>query len=379
MILLMPKIRLPITLNSTDQAQLEQWASAHSTPQQVALRCRIVLAACGGQRNTVTAAELQVSRPTINLWRKRVSDLGIGQVWEIASGRGRKVRYDQTRRKAIINATLRTKPKGMTHWSCRIMAREQSLSKDTVNRLWQMHNIKPHLSRTFKLSRDANFLEKLTDVVGLYLNPPQKAVVLCLDEKSQIQALDRTQPGLPLKKGRCGTMTHDYKRNGTTTLFAALNILDGKVVGECHARHRHQEWLKFLRRLDREFPQDLKLHLVMDNYGTHKEPHVKAWLKKHPRFVCHFIPTSSSWLNLVERWFGELTDKAIRRGTFVSVPDLKEAIDRFLEAWNQKPKPFVWTAKVEDMVKKLDRARAKLEEIKPGCTNSRGRKKANIT
>jgi transposase len=255
------------------------------------------------------------------------------------------------------------------------MAQAQGVSKDTVNRLWQLHNLKPHLSRTFKLSRDANFLEKLTDVVGLYLNPPDKALVLCLDEKSQIQALDRTQPGLPLKKGRCGTMTHDYKRNGTTTLFAALNILDGKVIGECHTRHRHQEWLRFLRRLDRECPSKLKLHLIMDNYGTHKEPHVQAWLKKHPRFVCHFVPTSSSWLNLVERWFRELTDKAIRRGSFVSVPDLKRAIDAFLDAWNEEPKPFIWTATVEDIVQKIARARAKLEQIKPNSTLPRGKKK----
>ena len=259
------------------------------------------------------------------------------------------------------------------------MAEEQSVSKDTVNRLWQTYNIKPHLSRTFKLSRDARFLEKLTDVVGLYLNPPQQAIVLCLDEKSQIQALDRTQPGLPLKKGRLGTMTHDYKRNGTTTLFAALNLLDGKVIGECHARHRHQEWLRFLRRLDREFPPQLKLHLVMDNYGTHKEPHVRAWLKKHPRFVCHFIPTSSSWLNLVERWFREITEKAIRRGSFVSVPDLQEAIEKFLAAWNQKPKPFIWTATVDEIIKKIEKARAKLEEIKPGCTLPRGKKKPAVT
>jgi transposase len=363
-------------LSPSDQAQLEQWESAHGTPQQVALRCRIVLAACAGQPNQVIAANFRISRPTVNLWRRRVRDLGIGQVWEIAPGRGRKPRHDQAKRDAIIQATLQTKPKGMTHWSCRGMAREQNVSKATVNRLWQMHNIKPHLSGTFKLSRDAKFLEKLTDVVGLYLNTPQKAVVLCLDEKSQIQALDRTQPGLPLKKGRCGTMTHDYKRNGTTTLFAALSVLDGKVIGECHARHRHQEWLKFLRRLDREFPQDRELHLVMDNYGTHKEPHVQAWLKKHRRFVCHFIPTSSSWLNLVERWFEELSEKAIRRGSFVSVADLQAAIERFLQAWNEQAKPFIWTAKVEDIIKKLERARAKLEGIKPGCTQPRGKKKA---
>jgi len=371
----MRKSSIAIILNPSDQAQLERWASAHGTPQQVALRCRIILGAAAGQQNKVMAANLNVSRPTVNLWRKRVQTLGIGQVWEIAPGRGRKARYGQARRDAIIKATLQTKPKGMTHWSCRTMAQEQKISKATVNRLWQMHNIKPHLSRTFKLSRDAKFLEKLTDVVGLYLNPPQKAVVLCLDEKSQIQALDRTQPGLPLKKGRCGTMTHDYKRNGTTTLFAALSVLDGKVTGECHSRHRHQEWLKFLRRLDREFPPELELHCVMDNYGTHKEPHVQAWLKKHPRFVCHFIPTSSSWLNLVERWFEELSEKAIRRGSFVSVADLQTAIDSFLGAWNQQPKPFVWTAKVEDIIKKIERARAKLEEIKPGCAQPRGKKK----
>jgi len=375
----MRKPSFPIMLNPSDQVQLEQWGSAHGTPQQVALRCRIILAAFAGQPNQVIAADHQVSRPTVNRWRKRVGELGIGQVWEIAPGRGRKPRYDQTKRDAIIKATLQTKPKGMTHWSCRLMAEEQKVSKATVNRLWQMHNLKPHLSRTFKLSRDAKFLETLTDVVGLYMNPPQKALVLCLDEKSQIQALDRTQPGLPIKKGRCGTMTHDYKRNGTTTLFAALSLLDGKVIGECHARHRHQEWLKFLRRLDREFPQELDLHLVMDNYGTHKEPHVRAWLKKHRRFVCHFIPTSSSWLNLVERWFGELSRKAIRRGTFVSVADLQAAIVSFLETWNQKPKAFVWTAKVEDIIKKIERARAKLEEIKPGCTQPRGKKKAQIT
>jgi transposase len=374
----MRKPSIAISLSPSDQAQLERWASAHGTPQQVALRCRIVLAAGASQQNKVMAANLKVSRPTVNLWRKRVGDLGIGQVWEIAPGRGRKPRYDQARRDAIIKATLQTKPKGMTHWSCRTMAKEQKLSKATVNRLWQLHNIKPHLSRTFKLSRDAKFLEKLTDVVGLYLNPPQKAVVLCLDEKSQIQALDRTQPGLPLKKGRCGTMTHDYKRNGTTTLFAALSVLDGRVIGECHARHRHQEWLKFLRRLDREYPPERELHLVMDNYGTHKEPHVRAWLKKHPRFVCHFIPTSSSWLNLVERWFAELSAKAIRRGCFVSVADLQAAIEGFLATWNQQPKPFIWTAKVEDIIKKIERARAKLEEIKPGCTQPRGKRKTEV-
>jgi transposase len=372
----MPNAGLSIKLSASERTQLQRWESSHGTPQQVALRCRIILGALAGEDNVSIAEELEVSRATVQLWRKRVHQRGIGEVWQIAPGRGRKPTYSQAKRDRIIEATLQSKPKGMTQWSCRLMAEAQGVSKDTVNRLWQLHNLKPHLSQTFKLSRDAKFLEKLTDVVGLYLNPPEKALMLCLDEKSQIQALDRTQRGLPLKKGRCGTMTHDYKRNGTTTLFAALNILDGKVIGECHARHRHQEWLRFLRRLDREFPSNLELHLVMDNYGTHKEPHVQAWLKKHPRFVCHFVPTSSSWLNLVERWFRELTDKAVRRGSFASVPDLQRAIDEFLSAWNDHPKPFIWTATVEDMVKKIARARAKMEQIQPGSTLPRTKKKA---
>ncbi|MGH9621961.1 MAG: IS630 family transposase, partial [Bryobacteraceae bacterium] len=278
MISFMPNEGLAINLPAGERTQLQRWESAQGTPQQVALRCRIVLAALAGDDNVSIAQDLGVSRPTVQLWRRRVHEGGIGEVWKIAPGRGRKPTFGQAKRDQIIQATLQSTPEGMTHWSCRQMAEAQGVSKNTINRLWQLHNLKPHLSRTFKLSRDANFLEKLTDVVGLYLNPPDKALVLCLDEKSQIQALNRTQPGLPLKKGRCGTMTHDYKRNGTTTLFAALNILNGKVVGECHTRHRHQEWLRFLRRLDREFPSRLKLHLVMDNYGTHKEPHVQRWL-----------------------------------------------------------------------------------------------------
>ena len=254
------------------------------------------------------------------------------------------------------------------------MAKAQGVSKATVNRIWQSHQIKPHRTKGFKLSRDPKFLEKLTDVVGLYLNPPEKALVLCVDEKSQIQALDRTQPGLPLKKGRCGTMTHDYKRNGTTTLFAALEVAQGKVIGQCYARHRHQEFLKFLQRLDAEFPGEVKLHVVMDNYGTHKHPKVQRWFKRHERFIPHFVPTSSSWLNLVERWFGELTGKRIRRGVFVSVEDLQQAIEEFLAAWNNEPKSFVWTATVESIVEKLSRCKQTLERIKPGCTRARMRK-----
>ena len=362
-------------LSTEDQTQLVQWATAHSTPQQVALRCGLVLAAVSGTPDLEIASTYGVNRHTAALWRGRVLVKGIGAVWEIQPGRGRKPKYGLQRRDAIIEATVESKPKGMTHWSCRTMAKAQGVSKNTVNRLWQLHNLKPHLTQTFKLSRDRKFIGKLTDVVGLYLNPPQRAIVLCVDEKSQIQALDRTQPGLPMKKGRCGTMTHDYKRNGTTTLFAALSLLDGKVIGQCHSRHRHQEFLKFLRRLDREFPGKQELHLVLDNYGTHKTPEVQAWLKKHKRFVQHFIPTSSSWLNLVERWFGELTQKAVRRGAFVSVPELEQAIEAFLGAWNENPKPFIWTAKLEDILKKIERARAKLESIQPGSTQPRRRQK----
>ena len=362
-------------LSTEDLLQVQGWAQAHGTPQQVALRCRIVLMATAGSSDLSIARELDVNRHTAALWRQRVCEKGAAAVWETDEGRGRKPHYDAGKREAIIDRTLHSKPPGETHWSCRSMARAQGVSKNTVNRLWQLHNLKPHRENTFKLSRDPRFWEKLTDVVGLYLNPPDKAVVLCVDEKSQIQALDRTQPGLPLKKGRCGTYTHDYKRNGTTTLFAALNVLDGKVIGQCQARHRHQEWLKFLRRLDREYPSELALHLVMDNYGSHGAPAVHTWLAKHPRFVCHCVPTSSSWLNMVERWFRELTDKAIRHGAFPSVPSLIQAIDEFMAAWNGAPRPFVWKARVEDIVAKIDRARRRLEEIEPGCTQPPQRKR----
>jgi transposase len=276
--LIVPRISPVVSLSADDLAQLVRWEAAPSTPQQVALRCRLALAAAAGKQDLEIASRYGVNRHTAALWRQRVRIAGIGSVWEIQPGRGRKPKYTQKKCDALIAATLETKPKGMTHWSCRTMAQAQGVSKNTVHRLWNLHNLKPHLRQTFKLSRDPKFVEKLTDVVGLYLNPPEKAMVLCVDEKSQIQALDRTQPGLPLKKGRCGTMTHDYKRNGTTTLFAALSLLDGKVIGQCHSRHRHQEFLKFLRQLEREFPGDRELHLILDNYGTHKTPEVKHWL-----------------------------------------------------------------------------------------------------
>jgi transposase len=347
-------------LSPYEQQQLQQWVAAHGTPQQVALRCRIVLAAAAGQSDLAIAEELSVNRKTVMLWRNRFFEQRLDGLWEIAPGRGRKPIYDLDKIGAIVEATLQSKPDGGTHWSCRTLAQAQSVSKSTINHIWQAHNLKPHRVERFKLSRDPRFLEKMTDVVGLYLNPPQQAIVLCVDEKSQIQALDRTQPGLPIKKGRCGTMTHDYKRNGTTTLFAALEMLQGKVIGQCYQRHRHQEFLRFLRTLDNEFPGEVPLHLIMDNYGTHKHANVRAWLKRHPRFVLHFVPTSSSGLNLVERWFGELDSKAIRRGVFRSVKDLEASIHAFLQAWNQNPRPYVWTATVESISEKLSRCRRTL-------------------
>lgn len=372
----MPRIAQPVILSPQDRTELQRWVTAHVTPQQVSQRCRIVLAAADGQLDKDIADDLEINFKTVALWRGRFCKEGTDCLWEVAEGRGRKPKYSADIVADVIDSTLQRCPAGATHWSCRSMAKEHGVSKATVNRIWQSHNLKPHRTRNFKLSRDPRFLEKLTDVVGLYLNPPTKALVLCVDEKSQIQALDRTQPGLPLKKGRCGTMTHDYKRNGTTTLFAALEVAEGKVVGQCYARHRHHEFLKFLKRLDEEFPGTIKLHLIMDNYGTHKHPRVQRWLKRHPRFIPHFIPTSSSWLNLVERWFGELTGKRIRRGVFVSVEDLQAAIEEFLRIWNADPKPFVWTATVESIVEKLSRCKQTLERIKPGCTRPRIRKSA---
>jgi transposase len=357
-----------------DRLELQQWICAHTTPQQVTQRCRIILAAAAGQADQDIAEDLEINFKTVALWRARFRKEGVDCLWEVAPGRGRKPTYDAAKIGAIIASTLQSHPAGATHWSCRSMAQVQNVSKATVSRIWQSHRLQPHRTKGFKLSRDPRFLEKLTDVVGLYLNPPDKALVLCIDEKSQIQALDRTQPGLPLKKGRCGTMTHDYKRNGTTTLFAALEVAQGKVIGQCYARHRHQEFLKFLKRLDQEFAGDVKLHVIMDNYGTHKHPRIQSWLKRHPRFIPHFVPTSSSWLNLVERWFAELTGKRLRRGVFVSVEDLEEGIREFLAAWNAQPKPFVWTATIDSIVEKLSRCRQTLETIKPGCTRPRTRK-----
>jgi transposase len=342
---------------------LERWVRAHGTPQSVALRARIVLRAADGQSNSAIARELGVSRPTVIMWRERFVAGGPAALGEVKAGRGRKRTITAAKVNEIVVATTQTTPPGETHWSCRSMAKAQGVSAATVQRIWDAHGLQPHRVRAFKLSNDPRFSEKLTDVVGLYLNPPEKALVLCVDEKSQIQALDRTQPSLPMKRGRAGTMTHDYKRNGTTTLFAALNTLDGSVVGECLPRHRHQEFLKFLRTLDREFPGELDLHLIVDNYRTHKHDNVNTWLAKHPRFHLHFTPTSSSWLNLVERWFRELTDKAIRRGVFYSVPDLIAAIQHYLDAHNDDPKPFIWTASIDSILEKVRRCKAVLETV----------------
>jgi len=342
---------------------LERWVGAQTTPQGVAVRARIVLLAGAGTSNSEIARALGVSRPTVILWRSRFAKDGTAALTETKPGRGRKPTIPAAKIKAIVEATTQTRPPGHTHWSCRTMAKAQGVSPASVQRIWDAHGLKPHRVKTFKLSTDPRFTEKLTDVVGLYLNPPEKALVLCVDEKSQIQALDRTQPSLPMKKGRAGTMTHDYKRNGTTTLFAALNTLDGSVVGQCLPRHRHQEFLKFLRTLDRELPAELDLHLIVDNYRTHKHANVGAWLERHPRFHLHFTPTSSSWLNLVERWFRELTDKTIRRGVFHSVPDLIAAIEQFLAAHNGDPQPFTWTASIDSILAKVGRCKAVLETV----------------
>ena len=374
----MPRKSPPVALSEAEGFRLQQWIRAGSTPQQTVLRSQIILRASRGQSDQSIARDMGLQRRTVALWRRRAGAHGIGCVWAIAPGRGRKTLYGQAAVARIVATTLHTKPSGSTHWSTRTLAEELGVSKNTVHRIWQEHRLQPHRTTTFKLSRDPRFLEKLTDVVGVYLTPPQNAVVLCVDEKSQIQALDRTQPGLPLKPGRCGTFTHDYKRHGTTTLFAALHMVEGRVIGACYPRHRHQEFLRFLRRLDDEFPAAMALHLILDNYGTHGHERVRRWLAKHPRFVLHFIPTSSSWLNLVERWFGEWTQKAVRRGSFHSVADLEQAIEQFMDAWNANPAPFVWTATVEAILKKLARCRRRLEQLQPGCTNPKSRKAAKI-
>jgi len=353
----------PLPMSAEQQKTLEAWIQATTTAQRIVLRSRICLLAAEGKSNNSIAVQLSVTRPTVLLWRNRFAEQGsTGLAEDAPHGRSSRRTQDKVI-KAIVEATLHTTPPDATHWSTRTMAAKFGVSNATVCRIWDAHGLQPHRVETFKLSKDKRFVEKLTDVVGLYLNPPSKALVLCVDEKSQVQALDRTQPGLPMKRGRCGTMTHDYKRNGTTCLFAALNVLEGTVIGSCYPRHRNKEFLKFLRQIDRETPPELDLHLVLDNYGTHNHENVHQWLGKHPRFHLHFTPTSSSWLNLVERWFGEITRKRIRRGVFKSVPELIDVIREFIRINNQNPKPFVWTKKVEQILEKVNHCKAVTETL----------------
>ena len=350
-------------LSSGEQSQLQAWAKARSQPLRLVQRAQIILLAANRMKSQEIARRLRVSRPTVQLWRQRFLALRTGGLEKDAPRPGRLPRIPAEKIRAIVEATVHGKPPNATHWSTRMMAQTQGVSEATVRRIWKQYNLKPHRIETFKLSRDPQFVEKLTDVVGLYLNPPEKALVLCVDEKSQIQALDRTQPGLPMKPGRCGTMTHDYKRHGTTTLFAALNLLDGVVIGDCMPQHRHHEFIRFLKQVDGQTPPGLNLHLVVDNYATHKHPRVQSWLRHHPRFHLHFTPTSCSWLNLVERWFRELTVKRIRRGSFHSVKELIAAIRQYVDNHNQNPQVFVWTASADRILGKVSKCKEALDAL----------------
>lgn len=354
-------MQLPVS--DQDRVQLERLIKDRNIAQKTALRARIVLLSASGTSASEIMRQLRTTAPTITRWRARYTTAGLPGLMKDRSRPGRKRRIDETQVRTVVDRTLQEKPAHATHWSTRTLAASMKLSPATIQRIWKAHGLKPHQVRSFKLSRDPGFVEKLQDVVGLYLNPPDHALVLSVDEKSQIQALDRTQPSLPMKQGRAGTMTHDYKRHGTTTLFAALNVLDGKVIGQCLARHRHQEFLRFLRIIDRQTPKTLQLHLILDNYATHSHPEVTGWLDKHPRFHLHFTPTSSSWLNLVERWFGRITEQRIRRGVFRSVPDLIVAITDYLESNNAHPKPFTWTASFQAILSKVKRANEALESL----------------
>ena len=351
-----------LALSDGERETLKRLAKSRMASARLVERAQVLLWASEGMANARIAEKAGVMPDTVRSWRAQYAADGLAQFAIVQPGRGRKPSIPPEKVATIVEATLHTKPQGATHWSCRSMARAYGVSPATVQRSWSARGLKPHLVKTFKLSHDPAFEDKLIDVVGLYLHPPDKAVVLCVDEKSQIQALDRSQPGLPMKKGRAGTMTHDYKRNGTTTLFAALDVLTGVVIGQCLPRHRHNEFLAFLRRIDRAIPKGLAVHLILDNYGTHKHPKVRAWLAKHARFHLHYTPTSSSWLNLVERWFRNLTDKAIRRGVFPSVPTLISTIEDHLRANNHHPRPFVWTATAEAILEKVRRGRVALHQ-----------------
>jgi transposase len=350
-----------IWLSPVDRARLEGWVADRNTPQKLVWRARIVLMWAAGAGVTAIVRALGKTKRTAYRWRERYLDCGIEGLKRDASRPGRKKPLEAAMIARVVEMTLHEKPPAGTHWTARKLAKAVGLSHTSIQRIWAAHGLKPHLTKTFKLSNDKQFVEKVRDVVGLYLDPPERALVLSVDEKSRIQALDRTQPGLPMKKGRAGTMTHDYKRHGTTTLFAALDVATGRVIGQCMKRHRHQEWLRFLRAIDRSTPKALDVHLIADNYATHKHPTVKAWLKRHPRFHMHFTPTSASWLNQVERFFGLITEHRIRRGVFRSVAELEAAIQEYLDNHNADPKPFVWTASAASILEKVRRGRQALE------------------
>src|SRR5271157_1132736 len=347
-----------VELSEDQERALKQWARGRSLPARQVERARVVLLAAAGKQDVEIAAELGISNQKAARWRKRFLKMGLAGLEKDAPRPGRTPRITAVQVREVIRKTTQEKPANATHWSTRSMAAATGLSEKSVRRIWHKHGLKPHLTRTFKVSNDPQFAEKLEAIVGLYLNPPEHAIVLCADEKSQIQALDRTQPGLPLKKGRCGTMTHDYKRNGTATLFAALDALEGQVISMCDDRHRHQEWLKFLRGIDYVVPQNKQVHMIVDNYATHKHPKVQCWLARHPRFRMHFTPTGCSWLNMVERFFRDLTENRLRRGVFRSVEELITAIFDYIDHHNDNPKPFIWTAKASDILEKVKRARA---------------------
>jgi len=350
-----------VVLTEEQQRTLQQWARTRSLPWRQVERARVVLLAARGKQDLEVAAEIGISNQKAARWRKRFLKFGLAGLKRDAPRPGRAPTITSAQVQEVVRKTTQEKPAQATHWSTRTMAEAVGLSEKSVRRIWHKHGLKPHLSRTFKLSNDPAFAEKLEAIVGLYLNPPEHAIVLCADEKSQIQALDRTQPGLPIKKGRCGTMTHDYKRNGTATLFAAMNTLDGTVISMCDDQHRHQEWLKFLRVIDRATPSGKEIHLIADNYATHKHPKVQSWLAHHRRFHIYFTPTSSSWLNMVERFFRDLTQNRLRRGIFRDVEELILAIGQYIDKHNHRPKPFVWTAKASDILEKVKRARKALD------------------
>jgi transposase len=353
------QLRVAPTIELTDeqQGELARLARSKRTSVRLAQRAQIVLLAAQGFQNKDIAEQLSVGRVQVARWRERYLDCGRQGIERDLPRGAPPLKVDVAK---LVELTTQSTPEAATHWSTRKMAAVLQVSPSTVMRHWQANGLKPHLVRGFKISRDPKFVEKLEDIVGLYMSPPEHALVLCCDEKSQVQALDGTQPGLPLKKGRAQTMTHDYKRHGTTTLFAALNALDGQVIGQCQQRHTHAEWLKFLRKIDRETPKDKTLHLIADNYATHKHPVVQEWLKKHPRFNMHFTPTSALWLNMVERFFRDITTERLRRGVFISVPELETAINEYIAHHNTNPKPFIWTKSARDILQKVIRAKARL-------------------